>query len=101
MLTSLTMKDELFNPFDRSSDEVLYLQPQLLFSTASTEFAAAEPLAVDIQLMLANEMVVQERVSYSVWDAVCDVGGLSYGLVFLLSPIMSMYSSAWFRQSVI
>ena len=127
ILTSvgLTLKDELYNPFEDVTEDYVY-GDTVEITAASIEQSekprpipltkreAAEarkkalagpspqPLSLQVELRLSNDMKVMERKRYNVWDALGDIGGFHDGLILFVQVIfMGRYSSAMFEHSIV
>ena len=93
---SLTMNDELFNPFSTTTLETLYMQPERTEEIDSFYDQPRSGINIKIEIMLSDEMIIQSRSRYNYWQALGDIGGFYDGLRLLFSFFMASYSAAMF-----
>ena len=52
---------------------------------------------IEVIFDLSDDIVIQKRIRYSVWDLLGDVGGLNDGLILVCSLLTSAYTAASFK----
>ena len=50
---------------------------------------------------MANEVVIEQRTRYNIWDLLGDVGGFNDGLMLVLEVLTGAYTAASFTTSFI
>ena len=50
-------------------------------------------------LALDNEIVIEQRTRYTIWDLLGDVGGFNDGLIFVCKLLTSTYAAISFKTS--
>ena len=51
--------------------------------------------------MTSDEMLIQERRRYNLWELLGDVGGFHDGLVLLINLFLAPYAAGMFKQSLV
>ena len=106
------MRDELYNPFDSVTEDMLYADVEQLNqsviqqkineeSTIVTTDRTPSELDLSVELLLSNDMLVMERKRYNLWDLLGDIGGFNDGLILVLQIFMSKYSALMFEHSIV
>ena len=106
MASRLTIRDELWNPFEdvsKSIDfaDVAEITFKQITNSEKTEIVDS-PISLRVEIQISNDMLVMERKRYNMWDALGDIGGFHDGLVlFIHFFFMGRYSSAMFDHSIV
>ena len=56
---------------------------------------------VNIDFLLSNEIVIENRIRYTIWDLLSDVGGFYDGLILVCELLTGAYAAASFKTSFI
>ena len=100
----MSVQDDIFNPFHKGVDEFHFLnvldkkssEPEevredLFENTGKTIKSAFVPFEIIFEL--GTHIDINQRIRYSVWDLLGDVGGFNDGLFLVCSIFMSSYSA--------
>lgn len=92
ILHDLSISDDILSPF-RSYESHRYL---------TMENSSETPLGdetVESKLSLDNNIVIEQRTRYTIWDLLGDVGGFNDGLMFVCQLLTSTYAAISFKTS--
>ena len=91
VMHQLELSDNIFSPF-KSSENISYLT---LRSKEEGATDGEEDRAFTYDL--SDEIVIEKRTRYTIWDLLGDVGGFNDGLVLVLQILTSAYSAVSFK----
>ena len=89
-LHKLELSDAIFSPF-KSSENRSYLS---LKEKHKEEYLNGERT---IDFSLSNNIVIEKRTRYTIWDLLGDVGGFNDGLTLVCQLLTSVYTAVSFK----
>ena len=103
------MQDELISPFPSENNQYQYLtlsgKPVLdVESTLAKQIEngivqLTNILNFRIRVELGSEISIEQRVRYTCWDLLGDVGGFNDGLIFVCEALIGAYSGLQFSMA--
>lgn len=106
----VSMQDELISPFPSEENEFYYFTMQGSIDSVNSESFSEEfenelrtgkqelrkAVSFVIHVQMANELSTEQRIRYTCWDLLGDVGGFNDGLIFIFQGVMGAYSALLF-----
>ena len=98
-LHDTTFEDEIFNPFEATSEGEIYLNA--LPKDYREEERGAGTSLVWHSIEIDADLQVQKRIRYTVWNLLGDAGGFHDGLTLLVLFLVHPFMATKFQKNII
>ena len=95
VMHQLELSDNIFSPF-KSSENISYITLREKGEIQDLDIIDEEKKIL-ISFTLSDDIVIEKRTRYTLWDLLGDVGGFNDGLVLVLQILTSAYSAVSFK----